>query len=138
LTHQHIKEYIISGMESTDSRSLYRNFNKLGLDNALLFIFERPVIHKQVEKAVFPKNIMLKCMMHMGELYLMPEERQRFRVEDIFGFNKLTMRCNGFVSFPVVCGSRLYGLLMCELTDDIFENGEFIALEIGRNIALTE
>ncbi|WP_024855991.1 LacI family DNA-binding transcriptional regulator [Ruminococcus albus] len=138
LTHQHIKEYIISGMESTDSRSLYRNFNKLGLDNALLFIFERPVIHKQGKEAVFPKNIMLKCMMHMGELYLMPEERQRFRVEDIFGFNKLTMRCNGFVSFPVVCGSRLYGLLMCELTDDIFENGEFIALEIGRNIALTE
>ena len=117
---------------------MYRNFDKLGLDNALLFIFEKPIVHDLGEETLLPKNILLKCMMHMGDLYLMPEERQRFRVEDIFGCNKLTMKCNGFVSFPVICGRRLFGLLMCELTDDICENGEFIAMELGRSLALSE
>ena len=77
-------------------------------------------------------------MMHMGELYLMPEERQKFRVEDIFCCNKLSMRCNGLVTFPVICGNKFFGLLMCELTEDIYENGEFIAMELGRSLALSE
>ncbi|SEL27387.1 LacI family DNA-binding transcriptional regulator [Ruminococcus albus] len=134
---QQIKEFIVSCMDKTGC-SMYRNFDKLGLDNALLFIFEKPIVHDLGEETLLPKNILLKCMMHMGDLYLMPEERQKFRVEDIFGCNKLTMKCNGFVSFPVICGRRLFGLLMCELTDDICENGEFIAMELGRSLALSE
>lgn len=138
MIRQQIKEFIVSGMDNTESRGLYRSFDKLGLDNALLFIFEEPVVHNHGEATVFPNNIMLKCMMHMGELYLMPEERQKFRVEDIFCCNKLSMRCNGLVTFPVICGNKFFGLLMCELTEDIYENGEFIAMELGRSLALSE
>ena len=48
------------------------------------------------------------------------------------------MKCQGFVALPVFFRDRLYGFMLCELSGDIYERGEYIALQLGRAIHIAE
>ncbi|WP_294470847.1 LacI family DNA-binding transcriptional regulator [uncultured Ruminococcus sp.] len=116
--------------------NIYRNFGQLGLDNSALYVFDEAVDYSGGSSTVFPEIIRLKCVMRSGELYLLSEERQHCRVSDVLERDELSSRCRGFVAFPIFCRKLIYGLLMCELTDNIYERGEFIAMQLGRAFAL--
>ena len=131
-----IEDFIISSASGGSTSDIYRSFDRLGLHNSALYVFDRPVDYRLGKLVEFPDLIKLKCVMRSGDLYILSEERQRCRVSDIIYRDELSSKCPGFVAFPVFCGMNIYGLLMCELTDDIYDRGEFIAMQLGRTFAL--
>ena len=138
--HQHnerIADFLISGVgNGVGIESILRNFDKLGIRNCSLFVFDEPVDYQLDKEAVFPDIIKIRCMMRSGELYILSEERQKCRMYDIFARSTFNSKHLCHTAFPIFCGNTLYGLLMTELTDDIFERGELIALHLGRSFAL--
>ena len=133
-----MESFLIACARGNCSEDIYRSFDKLGLANSALYVFDEAVPFRAGQEPKFPDHIKLKCVTRSGDLYILSEERQRCRLSDILERSEISSRCKSYVAFPVYCGIRIYGLLMCELTDDIYERGEFIAMQIGRCFALCE
>ena len=72
--------------------------------------------------------------MRAGELYVIPEERQRGPMSKIFLRDELPAKCRGFAALNIFYGNKIYGILMCEITDEIYNRGDYIALQLGRAI----
>ncbi len=115
-----------------DYNNILMNINKLGVNNAALYMFEKPLVYDYKSNAYLPDMINLKCIVRDGEVYLMSEERQLCRTKDIFVRDETSMKCRGFIVLPVFYKDIIYGFLMCEAIDDIYERGEFIALQLGK------
>ncbi len=134
-----MESFLIAGMNGSGSEAdIYHSFDQLGLKNSALYVFDNAVDYSGGPDTVFPEIIKLKCVMRSGGLYILSEERQRCRVSEVLERDELSAKCKGFVAFPVFCGKMIYGLLMCELTSDIYERGEFIAMQLGRSFALCD
>ncbi|MBR1864265.1 MAG: substrate-binding domain-containing protein [Ruminococcus sp.] len=134
---ERLEDLLITALTPDRSQeSIFRGFGKLGLDNSALYVFDNPVDYSAGRDTVFPEQIKLRCIIRSGELYILSGERQRCRLSDILDRDELTARCRGFAAFPIFCGDLIYGLMMCELTGDVFERGEFIAMQIGRCFGL--
>ena len=50
----------------------------------------------------------------------------------------MTMKGRGFIVFPVFYKDIIYGFLMCEAINDVYERGEFIAIQLGRTLYLND
>ena len=71
-------------------------------------------------------------------MYILAKERQDCLLSDIFTRNELSSKCKGFAAFPIFYSDRIYGILLSELTEDIFSRGEFLALQIGRSFYIND
>ena len=138
-----MEEFMLLG--SAESRShkndvelLLRNADKFGVRNAAIFLYDQPLRYKFSKGISFPDTIRLRCVLRSGEVYLLPPERQSSSMRSMFTRNELPMKCQGFVALPVFFRDRLYGFMLCELSGDIYERGEYIALQLGRAIHIAE
>ncbi|MCR4648568.1 MAG: diguanylate cyclase [Lachnospiraceae bacterium] len=117
--------------------TIVNKFDKLGLDNAALFMFDTPTIYDYESEYTYPEEIRLRCYSKNGELYVLPKDRQKgplddmFRREEIWGFN-------GFIAFPILFKEYIYGILVCEISKNIAEEGEYIADQLGRTIYINQ
>lgn len=125
-----------SGSNSVEN--IVRHFDKLGLKNAALYLFDEPVDFNPKGMTVFPNHVNLRCVMKAGVLYLIPRERQYCATENIFQKKEIPTKCLGYVPFPVFFGSRIYGLMVCELTQEIPERGEYVVSILSRVLYLND
>ena len=123
---------------SSSVENIIRHFNMLGLKNAALFLYEDPVDYHFVGMTDFPTHINLRCVMKEGALYILPKDRQDCALENIFQKKELPARGLGYVPFPVFFGTRLYGILLCELVSEIPERGEYIMNTLSRILYLND
>ncbi|MBQ5311436.1 MAG: LacI family DNA-binding transcriptional regulator, partial [Oscillospiraceae bacterium] len=107
----------------------------LGSENAALYMFDRTPA-QDADDTVFPQYTDLKCVVRDGHLHIIPEQRQRCRLSDIFARNDLPKKNQTFIVFPVFHLGEIYGLLLCSPDPDIYDRGEYIALELGRALYL--
>ena len=111
-----------------------RTLDCIGIANAALYLYEEPVIFEQNKSLSIPKHIRLKCIMRAGELYVIPEERQKGTVDELFLRDELPVKCKGYAALNIFYGNNIYGILLCELTDEIYNRGDYIALQLGQAI----
>ncbi len=116
--------------------NIVKNFDLLGFRNAALYLYKAPRHYEVGRKRSFPESIYLKCVTRDGELYILSSDRQKGKVTDVFKREELSKKCRGFVAFPLLYNRVIFGLLVCELTDDITESGEYIADQLGRSLHL--
>jgi hypothetical protein len=140
---QMMQDFIIGGMAYTanaqqDPEQIYRSIEMLRLENAALYLYESPVHYRFDAQTEFPEQLSLKCVIKSGELYMLPKERQRCKMEDIFRRDELSLKCKGFAAFTIFYGGLIYGFLLCEITDDIYELGEMIAVQLGKSVYLSD
>ena len=137
-------DFVVSTMDFSPSpsdsiTSIITNIQKLGLRSASLCLFEKPVIcDEDDEAAALPEQINLCCTIKNGEPYIIPEGRRRRFIKDLFTVHELFARGAAHALFPIFYGRSLYGLLICELTDVIYDNGEYISSQIGMAIYINE
>lgn len=110
------------------------NFGKLGLDNAAFFMFDSPAIFETGGAYLYPDEVKLRCYTKGGELFILPKERQKGLVSDIFRREELNSNGKGFIAFPIFFKDYIYGILVCQIKDDVAQKGEYIADQIGRTI----
>ncbi|MCR5718123.1 MAG: substrate-binding domain-containing protein, partial [Oscillospiraceae bacterium] len=140
---QMMQDFIIGGMAYTanaqqDPEQIYRSTEMLRLKNAALYLYESPVHYRFDAQTEFPEQLSLKCVIKSGELYMLPKERQRCKMEDIFRRDELSLKCKGFAAFTIFYGGLIYGFLLCEITDDIYGLGEMIAVQLGKSVYLSD
>ena len=124
--------------EEETEEVIFQNFDKLGLKNAALYLFDKPMKFVFQKENELPEKIRLRCVMKSGELYVLPDERQLCKVSEMFFKKELPIRCNSYMAFPVFYGSRIYGYLVCELTMDIPERGEYMVSLLSRVLYVKE
>ncbi len=140
-----MKDFLISGMLHSGSaggpdarEKALRAVSKLGLHDTALFVFDEPVSCIPGRKPVYPDTVRLYCVTKAGTMFFLDSKRQSCPISKIFYRNELSVRCVGFAVFPVFYMSSLYGYLLCGLTDDIFNTGEYLALQIGQTLYIND
>lgn len=98
----------------------------LGIKNAYVYTFKNPVMHLPREQFVPPGQMYLKAVLQEGKVSAVPSLKQTVRLKDIFN-NSYTggEKRNDYVCLPLFSKEVLYGVLLCDLTEGIFINGEF-------------
>ena len=116
--------------------NLIQNFDKLGLGNSALYTFEKPVMFDPDKSDLFPETIYLRCINKNGNLAILPRERQCGSTRKMFNRNMLPGVFSRSVVFPVFYRESIYGFILCELTFENIDSGEYVADQLGRAIFL--
>lgn len=111
---------------------LLSNLEWLHVRNAYLYTFEKPLLHLYKETFHIPEEFYLKACLIDGKIYSVPAIEQKLYFQDIFHnrFMQEDKRYN-LVVLPLFSSEMLYGILLCDLSDGIFINGEFLVSQIG-------
>lgn len=112
--------------------NIISRFDKMGLADAALFLYDIPVNYAQNGVTIFPDRINLACVTNNGKLRVIPKEERSRSVKDIFKISELSTNCMGYVTFPVFYGLRIYGILLCELTPETPDRGEYTVSILSR------
>ena len=132
-----MKDFMVDVVDYTGSNSdmidrIVANFDKVGFMNAALYLFTEPVNYECDKYTPLPTDIELRCVIKAGELFIPPAERRKSSVTVIFTREDLALRCKGFIALPVFYGHIIYGMMVCELTGDITDRGDYVADMLGR------
>ena len=127
----YMTNYGETGEEAIDF--LVEHFDKIGIDNAALYLFESPVEYRQNGDEL-PGYVMLRCVIRNKTLYVVPGERQRCPVEDIYSRSELPEEGLGYITYPLFYGNTVYGFLLCNVTRNIIDIGEYVAVQLGRTL----
>jgi hypothetical protein len=122
------------GEEAVDK--LIENFGKLGFINSALYLYDEPLKCEFGTVPEIPRYLRLRCVTKKGELYLVPKERQKCSVENIFNRGELPSEKKGYVSYPIFYGEYLFGVLVGGVSRGLIETGEFITSQLGRSLYL--
>ena len=121
-----------------DRKDVFRNIHKFGIENGMVYLFEEPLHYEYGLDFGYPDYVNLKCTIKSGEVYLLPGERQRRAIREIFSENEMFPRCKGIMVLPIYYGKELYGLLICEHIGNICDRGEFVAGQLSAALKIAE
>ena len=99
-------------------------------------MFEKPIEREDYEIVTYPEELLLKCIIKDGDVYLTPPDRQRKKTKDLLRQSFDQSRLENIAVFPVFYERITYGLLLCELNDKAYNMGGLIASSIGINMRL--
>ena len=120
---------------ANDKKKTYNEFinslDIIGLDNAALYLFEKPVTKEELERLEYPDTIKLIAVVKSGNVYVIPESKQKRLMADIFIQREIKIYNKKFVTFPLFYENTFYGLFLCELNNEIYNKGALIANELG-------
>lgn len=107
--------------------SMLGNLDWLDIKNAYVYTFKHPIMHLDKEQFQPPKNLYLKAVLKDGEVSAIPAMKQKVSVRDIFdNHHMLREERKSYVCMPLFSNEMLYGLILCDLTEAVFANGEFL------------
>ena len=121
--------------------SLLTRLDWLDINNAFLYLFDEPVIHLQHDDFSVPEYVYLKAMRCNNVVSTVPFTEQRTSLQEIF--SRLihitdSKSMNYLVLLPLYFNEILYGFLICDLTNGIFENGDFLCSQLSSGAKMIE
>lgn len=105
--------------------TLLENLNWLQVRNAGIYSFETPITHLFSDPFRAPEELYLKAVLKEGEVHVIPAIEQKRKLSDIFVDNMGIQR-DCMIIFPLFFNEILEGVILCEMTENIFESGEFL------------
>ena len=121
-----------------DLTTIVENFSRIGLSNAGLFMFSEPYIYDGKKDHKFSDHIDLVCVTRNGEPYVLPEERRDTALSDIFYREELIYEGRGLTAYPLFYGNEVYGFVVCGMTWQMLNMGEFYAGQLSRCIHMNQ
>ena len=118
---------------------LLEKLDWLHIKNAYIYMFPEPVLHLYKEKFKAPEELLLKAVLKDGEVSTVPVSSQKKKTDEAFE-NESDKRSNR-VAFPLFFNETIYGMLLCDMTESLFVNGEFLVNQMSsavKMIALLE
>lgn len=110
---------------------LLANLGWLGIKNASLYLFEKPIMHLQGEKYEVPRIMYRKAVLKDGEVQSVNAATQKVSVENMFCTEAFYEQDKPQVLFPLFENEMQYGLLLCDMTEKLYENGDFVINQLG-------
>lgn len=118
--------------------SLFTNLGWLDIQNAYVYVFEKPVIYLDGEEVELPKELYLKAALNHGEVQNIPAMSQKTDRKDIFTNPYIEDRDNTKILLPLFSNEMLYGVVLCGMSVQIFEYGEFLVNQFGSAVKMIE
>ena len=103
----------------------------LGITEAGVYVFEKPMTYLEKDQFVRPEVLYRKAILKNKEVRAVPAAEQRVKVQDLFHLESLSGERFCVVCLPIFSNELLYGMLICNLSQQLFENGEFLVNQIG-------
>ncbi len=128
----YMTDYGEPGEENVDF--LVEHFDKIGLTDAALYLYENPVEYKEEGADDLPESVMLRCVIRDKVLYVVPKERQRCPMEEIYSRSELPIEDLGYITYPLFYGNTIYGFLLCNVARNVIDIGEYVAMQLGRTL----
>lgn len=108
--------------------SLLNNLSWLNIKNGYVYAFEHVITHLVGENFNPPDEVCLKAVLEEGVTRSVPKTSQKTSLKEIFDFNG-TRTCEKqlqMVMIPLFSNEFLYGFVICDLTEAVFKEGEFL------------
>lgn len=103
----------------------------LGIENAYLYVFISPINHLARETFQLPEYIYLKAVLKNGTVREAKSIRQRKHMRDIFCNDEIGPQRYSMTLLPLYTGETILGVLLCDMSDNLFENDEFLSNQLG-------
>lgn len=110
---------------------LLEHLNWLGIKNAYIYTFEKPVLHLHKEEIALPEELYLKAMLKAGEVQGILATNQKIKIADMFSNKNMEDDDLPKVLFPLYSNEMMYGVFLCDMTEKLFENGDFLVNQMS-------
>lgn len=117
---------------------LLEHLNWLDIKNGYVYLFEKPMMHLHKEPFSLPKHMYLKAVLEDGKVRGIPVTRQRKRISDIYHNADIVSERYSLVLLPLFSNEFLYGVILCDLTEKMFDNGEFLVNQMGSAVKMIQ
>ena len=107
--------------------NIVSNLKLFGVNNAYVYIYEQPIVHKQGEELEMPETVLLKVAMTDGDIKLVPSIEQPVEIDHLFNNRFITTEKFNMVLMPLYFRETLYGSILYDLTDVTYRSGDFMA-----------
>lgn len=116
---------------------LLSNLDWLGIKNAAICLLSQPRTHLFGEVFHAPSNLSLKAVLREGEVCSVPQEDQKLRIEVLFDHSYMHSDARfDRVLLPLFSNEILYGVLLCDMNESLFVNGEFLVNQISSAVKM--
>lgn len=115
---------------------LLKGLEWLEIGNAQIFTFAKPVTHLFNEIFTLPDKVYLKAELTDHVASSVTKNEQETGTENLFRnlWGKTDEQTK--VMFPIFSNEILYGALICDMTEKIFEAGELLANQISASVKM--
>lgn len=103
------------------------NLKGFGVDNAYIYIYDQPIIHRYGYDFDMPDTINLKVAMTDGMVICVPKNEQRTDFDNIYDNRYITRNKMNMVQMPLYFREKVYGFILYDLNEASFRNGDFLA-----------
>ena len=110
----------------------------MGIRNAYVYIYEKSIVHLDMEPFEVPRQLRLKAALRDGEVQDVPYPQQPVALENLFRHSYLPEAKWMFVLMPLYFGDTVYGSVLLDLTDLMFRNGEFMVNQFATTARMIE
>lgn len=111
---------------------LLENLDWLQIRNACIYTFSKHMLRLQREKFVVPEELCAKAVLKDGVVRTVPAGRQKQKIANLFSNNVLQNEGRFVrVLLPLFFKENLYGVLLCDMTESLYTNGEFLINQMG-------
>lgn len=119
-------------------RTLLRRLSWLDVKNAYIYIFERGIIHLNKERFSLPRHIFLKAMLKDGRAVSIPADQQRKHIQELYKNKEIGSDRYSMVLLPLFSNETVFGVLLCDMTERLFENGEFLSNQLSSAVKMIQ
>lgn len=113
---------------------LLENLNWLSIENADVYLLEKPVLHLFLENFKEPEVLYHKATLRKGVVCTIPVVQQQEAFSTIFDKHEETY-CYRVV-LPLYSNEVVYGILVCDMTDALHDNGEFLVNQMSAAVKM--
>ncbi len=108
------------------------------VSEACIYIFDAPLIHLEGEEFAPPRYANLKTYMKSGKIMIPAAGKQKRDFDDPLIPAELRDKRRSMIMAPLFFSEELYGLFMCNMSESMFSEGEFIINQLGSAARMLE
>lgn len=117
---------------------LLEDLGWLNIKNAYIYMYEKPMIHLTKEEIVLPEKLYLKAVLKNGVAQSVFAVDQEIETSDVFTNLNIEKDNSPKVLLPLFANELLYGVLLCDMTEKLYEHGDFIVNQMSAAVKMID
>ena len=131
-----LKTFVTSSMQFENGSDqnysvLLQRLSWLDVKNADLYLYAEPIMHLYKERFTVPNHVYLMASLRDGNVQNIRAGRKRRRTSEIFRSAIFTEGSRVKIILPIFSNESMYGLLLCDMTERMYNNAEFVVGQLG-------
>lgn len=115
---------------------LLEHLDWLNIQNASIYIYEKPIFHLFKEDFHLPDKLYLKAALREGIVQSIPASSQETNSCEVYMNQHISQNTLPQVLFPLYSNEMIYGVLLCDMTEQLSENGDFFVNQMSSAVKM--